>query len=61
MGSRAWADLSIKPVQTKSEQVNKRPEGKAEVFDLVKQAFESGNPDEIRDEVTVEMLTEMMT
>jgi len=50
-------NLGVEPVRIKSEEVKKRSKEKAEeVFDVAKKAFESGNLDEIRDEVTAEML-----
>ena len=62
MRSRAWTDLSIKPGQTKSEEAKEWSKERAEeVFSVAKEAFKSGNPDEIRDEVTAEMLMELMT
>jgi len=61
MRSRAWTDLSIKPGQTKSADAKKWSKERAEeVFDVAKKAFESGNPDEIRDEVTADMLMELV-
>ena len=61
MRSRAWTDLSIAPEQTRSEEAKRRSKEKAEeIFDVAKKAFESGNPDEIRDEVTVDALMEFM-
>jgi len=62
MRSRAWTDLCIKPDQTRSAEAKRRSKEKAEgVFDVAKKAFESGNPDEIRNEVTVDALMEFMT
>jgi len=62
MRSRAWTDLSIKPDRPKGVEVKKRSKEKAEgIFDVAKKAFESSNPDEIRDEVTADMLMEFMT
>ena len=59
--SRAWTDLSIKLGQTKSAEAKRQSKKKAEeVFDVAKKAFESGNPDKIRDEVTAEILMELM-
>ena len=54
MRSRAWVDLSINPGQTKSEKMKEWPKEKVE--DL-----ESGNPDEVRNEVAAEMLMKTMT
>lgn len=62
MRSRAWTDLSTKPSQTMSMEAKKRSREKAEkVFDVAKKAFESGNPDEIRNEVMAEVLMEFMS
>ena len=61
MRSRAWTDLSIKPDRPKSVEVKGWSKQKAEgVFDVAKKAFESGNPDEIRHEVTADMLMGFM-
>jgi len=62
MRSRAWTDLSVRPDQMKSAEAKKRSREKAEeVFDVAKRAFDSGNPDEIREEMTAEMLMQLMT
>ena len=62
MGSRAWTDLSATADQTRSAEAKRRSkERAAEIFDVAKKAFESGDPDEIRDEVTAEALMELMT
>ena len=61
MRSRAWTDLSLKPDRMKSDEAKRRSKVKAEgIFDMVKEAFESGDPDEIRDEVTADMLMDAM-
>jgi len=62
MRSRAWTDLSVRSGQTRSEEAKRRSKEKAErIFDVAKKAFESGNPDEIRGDVAVDMLMELMT
>lgn len=61
MRSRAWTDLSLKPDQTKSAEAKRRSRAKAAgVFDVAKEAFKSGNPDELRDEVTADVMMELM-
>lgn len=62
MRSRAWTDLSTRSSQTMSVEAKKRSKEKADrVFDVAKKAFESGNPDEIQNEVMAEVLMEFMT
>jgi len=61
MRSRAWTDLSIKPDRLKSVEVKKRSKEEAEgIFDLAKKAFGRGDTDEIRNEITADMLMEFM-
>jgi len=62
MRSRAWTDLSVKIVRMESAEAKRRSKERAKgIFDVAKKAFESGNPDEIRDEVAAEMLMELMS
>lgn len=62
MRSRAWTDLTIKPDRSVSSEAKRRSKERAEgVFEVAKKAFESGDPDKIRDEVTAEMVREFMT
>lgn len=61
MGSQAWSDVSLGTNQTRSAEAKRRSKEKAaEIFDVAKKAFETGDPDEIRDEVIAEALMELM-
>ena len=62
MRSRAWTDFSTKPNQTISVEAKRWSKEKVErVFGVAKKAFESGNPNEVRNEVTAEVLMEFMS